>query len=494
MLTEKNLEQISRQGITEEDIEKQLRNFEQGFPPLELVDAATPANGIKILSDDEEERHVSIFENALSSGLNATKFVPASGAASRMFKDLFNYLEDGEETDFIKTFTENIEKFAFYEQLKAITPEQAPGKLIENLLSEKGLNYGNLPKGLLAFHKYNGKTRTPFEEHLVEAAAYCAGSKGIAKVHFTISPEHKKGFEKLIENVVPEYQKRFGIKFNISFSVQHKNTDTIAVDLDNKPFKDEEGNLVFRPGGHGALIQNLNELDSDIIFIKNIDNVVPDKLKHYNNRYKKALAGLMVSIRNKTFEYLEKLNKPEAENNTQLLKNIEDFINKELHVHYNKEFTNDLEKVQFFKTTLNRPIRICGMVKNQGEPGGGPFLAKNPDGTVSLQIVEKAQIDTDDPKQVELINKSTHFNPVDIICSTKNFKGQKFDLLQHTDPNTGFISIKSKNGKEMKALELPGLWNGAMSNWNTVFVEVPIETFNPVKTVNDLLRPEHQKS
>jgi hypothetical protein len=494
MLTEKNLEQISKQGITEEDIEKQLRNFEQGFPPLELVDAATPANGIKILSDDEEERHVSIFENALSSGLNATKFVPASGAASRMFKDLFNYLEDGEETDFIKTFTENIEKFAFYEQLKAITPEQAPGKLIENLLSEKGLNYGNLPKGLLAFHKYNGKTRTPFEEHLVEAAAYCAGSKGIAKVHFTISPEHKKGFEKLIENVVPEYQKRFGIKFNISFSVQHKNTDTIAVDLDNKPFKDEEGNLVFRPGGHGALIQNLNELDSDIIFIKNIDNVVPDKLKHYNNRYKKALAGLMVSIRNKTFEYLEKLNKPEAENNTQLLKNIEDFINKELHVHYNKEFTNDLEKVQFFKTTLNRPIRICGMVKNQGEPGGGPFLAKNPDGTVSLQIVEKAQIDTDDPKQVELINKSTHFNPVDIICSTKNFKGQKFDLLQHTDPNTGFISIKSKNGKEMKALELPGLWNGAMSNWNTVFVEVPIETFNPVKTVNDLLRPEHQKS
>jgi hypothetical protein len=494
MLTEKNLEQINKQGITEEDIEKQLRNFEQGFPPLELVDAATPANGIKILSDDEEERHVSIFENALSSGLNVTKFVPASGAASRMFKNLYNYLENGEETEFIKTFTKNIEKFAFYEQLKAITPEETPGKLIENLLSEKGLNYGNLPKGLLAFHKYNGKTRTPFEEHLVEAAAYCAGSKGIAKVHFTISPEHKKGFEKLIDNVVPEYQKRFGIKFDISFSKQHKNTDTIAVDLNNKPFKDEDGNLVFRPGGHGALIQNLNELNSDIIFIKNIDNVVPDKLKHYNNRYKKALAGLMVSIRNKTFEYLEKLNKPEAEKNTQLLKNTEDFINKELHVHFDKTFTNDVDKVQFFKTILNRPIRICGMVKNQGEPGGGPFLAKNPDGTVSLQIVEKAQIDTDNPKQVELINKSTHFNPVDIICSTKNFKGQKFDLLQHTDPNTGFISIKSKNGKEMKALELPGLWNGAMSNWNTVFVEVPIETFNPVKTVNDLLRPEHQKS
>jgi len=494
MLTEKNLEQINKQGITEKDIENQLRRFEQGFPPLELVDAATPANGIKILSDDEEERHVSIFENALSSGLNATKFVPASGAASRMFKDLYNYLEDGKETDFIRKFADNIEKFAFFEELNAITTEKTTHKFVENLLSEEGLNYGNLPKGLLAFHKYNGKTRTPFEEHLVEAAAYCAGSKGKANVHFTISPEHKKGFEKLIENVVPVYQKRFGIKFNISFSVQHKNTDTIAVDLNNKPFKDENEDLVFRPGGHGALIKNLNELDSDIIFIKNIDNVVPDKLKHYNNRYKKALAGLMVSIRNKTFEYLEKLNKTESESNPKLIKNVEDFIKKELHVHYEQTFESTSDKIHFLKTILNRPIRICGMVKNQGEPGGGPFLTKNPDGTVSLQIVEKAQIDMDNPQQVQLIDKSTHFNPVDIICSTKNYKGQKFDLSQYTDPNTGFISIKSKNGDEMKALELPGLWNGAMSNWNTVFVEVPVETFNPVKTVNDLLRPEHQKS
>ncbi|HKK81835.1 MAG TPA: DUF4301 family protein [Prolixibacteraceae bacterium] len=494
MLTEKNLEQINKQGITEKDIENQLRRFEQGFPPLELVDAATPANGIKILSDDEEERHVSIFENALSSGLNATKFVPASGAASRMFKDLYNYLEDGKETDFIRKFADNIEKFAFFEELNAITTEKTTHKFVENLLSEEGLNYGNLPKGLLAFHKYNGKTRTPFEEHLVEAAAYCAGSKGKANVHFTISPEHKKGFEKLIENVVPVYQKRFGIKFNISFSVQHKNTDTIAVDLNNKPFKDENEDLVFRPGGHGALIKNLNELDSDIIFIKNIDNVVPDKLKHYNNRYKKALAGLMVSIRNKTFEYLEKLNKTESESNPKLIKNVEDFIKKELHVHYEQTFESTSDKIHFLKTILNRPIRICGMVKNQGEPGGGPFLTKNPDGTVSLQIVEKAQIDMDNTQQVQLIDKSTHFNPVDIICSTKNYKGQKFDLSQYTDPNTGFISIKSKNGDEMKALELPGLWNGAMSNWNTVFVEVPVETFNPVKTVNDLLRPEHQKS
>ncbi|MDA3818240.1 MAG: DUF4301 family protein [Prolixibacteraceae bacterium] len=494
MLTEENLEQTSKQGITKKDIENQLRIFEQGFPPLEIVEAATPANGIKILSDDEEARHVSIFENALSSGLNATKFVPASGAASRMFKDLYNYLETDEETDFIKTFIENIDNFAFYEQLKAITPDETPRKFIENLLSEEGLNYGKLPKGLLTFHKYKDKSRTPFEEHLVEAAAYCAGSKGIANIHFTISPEHKEGFDNLIKNVVPEYQKRFGIKFNISFSVQHKSTDTIAVDLNNKPFKDEDGSLVFRPGGHGALIQNLNELDSDIIFIKNIDNVVPDKQKHYNNRYKKALAGLLVSVRNKAFEYLEKLNKPEAENNAQLLKNVEDFLKKELHIYSDTALNTPADKLNFYKTLLNRPIRICGMVKNQGEPGGGPFLAKNPNGTVSLQIVEKAQIDMDNPQQVELLNKSTHFNPVDIICSTKNYKGQKFDLLKHTDPNTGFISVKSKSGKEMKALELPGLWNGAMSDWNTVFVEVPIETFNPVKTVIDLLRPEHQKS
>ncbi|MCF8361457.1 MAG: DUF4301 family protein [Prolixibacteraceae bacterium] len=494
MFTEKNLEQINRQGITEKDIENQLRSFEQGFPPLELVEAATPANGIKILSDDEEARHVSIFENALSSGLKATKFVPASGAASRMFKDLYSYLETGEETDFIKIFIDNIEKFAFYEQLKAITLNGTPRDFVNNFLSEDGLNYGRLPKGLLAFHKYQGKIRTPFEEHLVEAAAYCAGSKGVANIHFTISPEHKKGFEELIDDVVPEYQKRFGIKFNITFSVQHKSTDTIAVDLNNKPFKDEDGNLVFRPGGHGALIRNLNDIISDIIFIKNIDNVVPDKQKHYNNRYKKALAGLLVSVRNKTFEYLEKLNKAEAEDNPQLLKNVEDFIKKQLHVHYNKTFNTPAEQINFYKSLLNRPIRICGMVKNQGEPGGGPFLTKNPNGTVSLQIVEKAQIDTDNPQQVELLNNSTHFNPVDIICSTKNFKGQKFDLLKHTDPDTGFISVKSKNGKEMKALELPGLWNGAMSDWNTVFVEVPIETFNPVKTVNDLLRPEHQQA
>jgi hypothetical protein len=411
-----------------------------------------------------------------------------------MFKDLYQYIATGTETPFIKTFISNFDKFAFYNDLKAITPDATPLNMVENLLSEQGLNYGNLPKGLLAFHKYNGKIRTPFEEHLVEAAAYCAGSKGIARVHFTISPEHKNGFEKLIKEVVPEYQKRFGIKFDISFSVQHKSTDTIAADMDNKPFVDASGDLVFRPGGHGALIQNLNGLDADVIFIKNIDNVVPDKLKHYNNRYKKALAGLLVSVRNKNFEYLDKLNKPESEKDTTLIKNIEAFITKELNVHHNFSFKTDIEKADFFKSVLNRPLRICGMVKNEDEPGGGPFLTKNSDGTVSLQIVEKAQININNPQQVELLNNSTHFNPVDIICCIKNYKGQKFDLVEFIDHNAGFISVKSKDGKDMKALELPGLWNGSMSKWNTVFVEVPIETFNPVKTVNDLLRPEHQQA
>ncbi|MBN1767722.1 MAG: DUF4301 family protein [Prolixibacteraceae bacterium] len=494
MFTGKNLKQIEEQGITPEEVEMQLETFERGFPSLELVEASTPANGIKILSEDEEERYVSIFENALSSSLVTLKFVPASGAASRMFKDLYQYIETGIETPFIKIFIEKIDKFAFYKQLKTLTPDDNPQNLVKTLLSEQGLNYGNLPKGLLAFHKYNGKTRTPFEEHLVEAATYCAGSKGIARVHFTISPEHKKGFEKLIKEVVPEYQKRFGIKFEISFSVQHKNTDTIAADTNNKPFIDDNGDLVFRPGGHGALIQNLNELEADIIFIKNIDNVVPDKLKHYNNRYKKALAGLLVSVRNKTFEYLDKLGKPDSEADSNLLKNVESFVSKELNVHHQITFKNDLEKVVFLKSILNRPLRICGMVKNQGEPGGGPFLVKNDDGIISLQIVEKAQIDIENPQQAELLNNSTHFNPVDIICCTKDYKGEKFDLTKFIDHNAGFISLKSKDGKEMKALELPGLWNGAMSKWNTVFVEVPIETFNPVKTVNDLLRPEHQQA
>lgn len=493
MFTNNNLEQIRNQGLTVELIEEQLNNFRQGFPPMRLIAPAIPQNGIKILSEDEESRYISIFENSLSSGLNTMKFVPASGAASRMFKDLYEFLETGEENDFINDFFTNLKKFAFHDELKSLVTTDNKKELIALLLNSEGLNFGNLPKGLLPFHKYNGFYRTPFEEHLIEAASYCTGNNGNAKIHFTISPEHEEGFNRLAEKIVPSYQKKLGVRFDIGFSFQHPSTDTIAANTDNTPYIDNEGRLLFRPGGHGALIENLSELDADLIFIKNIDNVVPDRLKHFTKRYKKALAGMLVELRNKLFAYLEKLDKPNAAADEDLLKNIEMFMKKELGIQFDSSNMDPKTRVLFLQKKLNRPIRICGMVKNEGEPGGGPFWAKNNDQTVSLQIVEKVQIDLNDPKQLELLNQSTHFNPVDLICSIKNYKGEKFELVAFRDSQTGFISSKSKDGVSIKALELPGLWNGAMSDWNTVFVEVPVETFNPVKTINDLLRNEHQQ-
>lgn len=503
MLIESDIEQIEGQGLTVSDIEQQLSYFGKGFPSMRLIAPAIPDKGIKILTDEDETRMTFVFENSLSSGLTTTKFVPASGAASRMFKNLFSFLDNAtdnataetiaSQNEFMRTFFSNIEKFAFYNSLIKITQDpQNKIELVRNLLSEDGLGYGQKPKGLLAFHKYSETFRTPIEEHLVEAASYCAGSNGLARVHFTVSPEHQLGFEQLLSRVKNEYQKRFGLQFDITFSHQHKSTDTIAVDLQNNPFRDSDGKLVFRPGGHGALIENLNELDADVIFIKNIDNVVPDHLKAETKRYKKILAGLLVSVQNKIYTYLDKLDKLNASENVDLIKSIDAFLRKEMFIQYENNFTDVEQKIAFFKKKLNRPLRVCGMVRINGEPGGGPFLAINSDNTISLQIVEMDQIDTSNEEQMELLSQSTHFNPVDLICSIKDYKGKKYDLIQFRDPETGFISSKTQNGQDLKALELPGLWNGAMSDWNTIFVEVPAITFNPVKTINDLLRPQHQ--
>lgn len=493
MFTKKNIEQILQHGFTVEQIEEQLNSFKEGFPLMKLSSSATAQNGITVLSDDAESRYVEVFENSLTSGLQTLKFVPASGAASRMFKTLFEYLDDkvDDNNEYIQFFFDNITKFAFYKSISSESLERK--EIVKKLLTKEGLNYEGKPKGLLAFHNYNGKTRTPFEEHLVETASYCSGSDGIAKVHFTVSPEHYNDFQELYNSVKINYQKRFGLKFDVNFSFQEKHTDTIAVDLNNNPITDNNGNLLFRPGGHGALFENLNALNADIIFIKNIDNVVPDKFKHTTNRYKKALAGLLVTIRNKVFSYLEKLDNKVSINDSDLLSKIELFAKKELFINFDISNKTLEEKHAFLYSKLNRPIRICGMVKNEGEPGGGPFWAINNDGTISLQIIEKAQIDFSNKEQEKYFNQSTHFNPVDLICSTKNYKGEKFNLLNYIDKSTGFISQKSKDGITLKALELPGLWNGAMSDWNTIFVEVPIQTFNPVKTINDLLRPVHQQ-
>ena len=422
-----------------------------------------------------------------------------------MFKNLFEFLGadyDVPETKFEKTFFEQIEKFAFYNDLNAAC-EKAFEKNIPTLMAEgdykavvaalleaAGLNYGALPKGLLKFHRYEDGSRTPLEEHLVEGALYAANKNGKVNVHFTVSPEHRRLFENLVADKAAVYAKKYGVDYNVTFSEQKPCTDTIAADMNNQPFRDN-GKLLFRPGGHGALIENLNDLDADIIFIKNIDNVVPDKLKGDTVLYKKLIAGVLVALQQKAFAYLELLDSGRY-THEQVLEILQ-FLQKKLFCK-NPETKNleDAELVLYLKEKLNRPMRVCGMVKNVGEPGGGPFLAYNSDGTISLQILESSQIDMDDPEKKEMFEKGTHFNPVDLVCAVRDYKGHKFDLVNFVDKATGFISYKSKNGKDLKALELPGLWNGAMSDWNTVFVEVSLSTFNPVKTVNDLLREQHQ--
>lgn len=505
MLSQEDLKQISLRGITEEQVEHQLDEIKQGFPFLKIEAAASIGKGIMSPTENEINKYLSTWDTYLNGCHKIVKFVPASGAASRMFKNLYSFLDadyDKPTTEFEKEFFENIKKFAFKKELcnacktnegKCVTCLMDNGeykKIVENLLEEKGLNYGHLPKGLLLFHSYEEGPRTPMEEHLVEAALY-AQSEGQANVHFTVSHEHLELFKKKVAEKIDMYAEKFGVKYNISFSEQKANTDTIAANPDNTPFRNEDGSLLFRPGGHGALIENLNDIDADVIFIKNIDNVVPDRLKGETVKYKKLLAGILVDLQTRAFNYLKLL---DTGNYTHAqLEEIIRFLQRDLCCRRSdiKEL-EDAELVIYLHNKLNRPMRVCGMVKNVGEPGGGPFLCYNQDGTISLQILESSQIDKSNEKYVQMFKEGTHFNPVDLVYATKDYKGNTFHLPDYVDKSTGFISSKSKNGRDLKALELPGLWNGAMSDWNTVFVEVPIETFNPVKTVNDLLREQHQ--
>ena len=505
MFTQEDLKQIESKGITVAQVESQLEDFKNGFPFLKLKSAAAIGNGILACNDAECDSYISAWESYKSEGKDIVKFVPASGAASRMFKDLFAFADaayDVPTTDFEKKFFEHIRQFAFFCQLNdACVKNQGCGidellqkgqykAVVNNLLGEEGLNYGQLPKGLLEFHTYADVSRTPVEEHLVEGALY-AGSKGVVAIHFTVSHEHRALFEQKIKSVLPIYEKEFGVKYEVSMSEQLPSTDTIAANVDNTPFRDDKGRLVFRPGGHGALIANLNKIDADIVFVKNIDNVVPDRIKDDTVKYKKVLAGVLVSLQKQAFEYLEQLESGTYSHDT--LEKIIRFVQRNLCCR-NEDIKNleDADLVIYLKNKLNRPMRVCGVVKNVGEPGGGPFLTYNSDGSVSSQILESSQIDKSNQEYVDMFVKGTHFNPVDLVCALKNYKGEKYDLTRYVDKSTGFISSKSKSGRELKALELPGLWNGAMSDWNTVFVEVPLSTFNPVKTVNDLLREQHQ--
>lgn len=506
MLTQQDKEFLAQKGISEEKLNKQLECFKTGFPFLRLAGAASPNKGITVPTAEEQQDYLNAWDNYLKGNGKVLKFVPASGAASRMFKNLFEFL-DGKDNapadDFMKKFFDNIEKFAFYAELdeackenegKAIKDLIVGGNykaVIDNLLNEKGLNYGKLPKGLLKFHSYADGNRTPLEEHLVEGALYAKGNDNKVNVHFTVSPEHRALFESLVADKSFDYSKKFGVTYSVSFSEQKASTDTVAATPDNEPFRTDDGKILFRPGGHGALIENLNDLDADVIFIKNIDNVVPDRLKDETVTYKKLIAGVLVSKQQKAFDYIKLLDTGKYTH--EQLEEIIHFLRDELSCR-NPELKvlEDSELAIYLRSKLNRPMRVCGMVKNVGEPGGGPFLAYNPDGTISLQILESSQIDKNNAEYLAMFNGGTHFNPVDLVCAVKDYQGKKFDLTKYVDPNTGFISSKSKNGKELKALELPGLWNGAMSDWNTIFVEVSLGTFNPVKTVNDLLREQHQ--
>ena len=445
MFTPSDLAQLEARGISVEKAEKQLQSFATGFPELDIVSAASIGNGVLNPTKEEIDAYVKAWQDYLDEGHTVLKFVPASGAASRMFKDLFEYLETGEKTKFIEKFLSEKDRFAFAAQLADLNDQAAVSHLL------KDMNYGNLPKGLLLFHSYEDGPRTPALEHLVEGAMY-ASSKGEVNIHFTVSHEHLPLFKAHLADNKATYEDKLGVKFHISYSEQKSSTDTLAANPDGTPFRTADNKLLFRPGGHGALIENLNEQDADIIFIKNIDNVVPDRLKGDTVRYKQLLAGVLVTEQKKVFEKLQEPNITAEE-----------------------------------KAKLQRPLRVCGVVKNTGEPGGGPFLVREENGSISCQILESSQIS--DPA---LMQQATHFNPVDLVCATRDVNGKPYHLPDFVDEKTGFISHKSKDGKELLALELPGLWNGAMSRWNTIFVEVPVSTFNPVKTVNDLLRPEHQ--
>ena len=499
MLTQQDLKQIAQRGISEEQIETQLNEFKTGFPFLKLEAAAAVGNGIIAPSEAERKQYVEAWQQYKAEGKKVVKFVPASGAASRMFKNMFAFVDadyDVPTTDFEKKYFADIEKFAFYDALDAVCRKNE-GKGIKeliaagqykavaaNMLKKEGLNYGQLPKGMLLFHKYEEGPRTPMEEHLVEGALYAA-SNGEAHVHFTVSHEHIEFFKAKVAEKADGFARKYGIRYDISFSEQKPSTDTVAANPDNTPFREADGSLLFRPGGHGALIQNLNDIEADVIFIKNIDNVVPDRLKPETVEWKQVIAGVLVTLQQKAFGYLRLL---DAGASDAQLKEIADFVENCLCVRPKQQKVD----ADYLRRKLNRPMRVCGVVKNVGEPGGGPFLTYNQDGTVSLQILESSQIDTHNEAYMKMFTQGTHFNPVDLVCAVRDYKGQPFDLPSFVDKTTGFISSKSKGGKELKALELPGLWNGAMSDWSTVFVEVPLGTFNPVKTVNDLLREQHQ--
>lgn len=474
VFSEKDILQIQNYGLNIDVVRQQLADFATGFPYSDIVRPAVIGDGVRAMLGDEYRAYCDEHRDEYK----IVKFVPASGAATRMFKDLFEFLSSGQMNKTTQMVLDNLEKFAFWDDLQALLPEKPTVRdIIECLITERGLNYGAMPKALLQFHKYKDANRTALAEHLVEGAQY-ATANGVVNIHFTVSPEHMAGFDNLLAKILPEYESMFGVKYSISKSVQKASTDTIAVNLDNTPFRNEDGTLLFRPAGHGALIENLNDIDADLIFIKNVDNVCPDYARDSTIAHKKRLAGFAMKLQVCIFEYIRALDSGTADVNE-----IVQFINNNLGIVV--EADSDLRAV------LNRPLRVCGIIKNTGEPGGGPFWVRGADGTQSLQIVEPGQIA---PENISILKNGEFFSPTDLVCMPRDYMGNKFDLIEYIDPAAGFISEKSSNGRALRAMERPGLWNGAMAKWNTVFVETPLDTFTPVKVISDLLGAGHRSN
>ena len=514
MFTAADMKQFEARGISPAVIQKQIGHFIHGFPPVKLIKPALIGDGIFSFCEDEIAYFISYFETHMGTS-RVVKFVPASGAASRMFKQVFTFMETfkgtaGEKEAYIRDqefhsvhhLISHLPQIAFYRDLcsvvsasglsyKELTEKWLLPELLGFIVSEHGLNYANLPKGLLLFHDYPQGARTSAEEHLAEADHYALSRDGIARIHFTISPEHRNRFDELFREKKAYYEQLFGVVIEIAFSEQMASTDTVAVDESNNPFRTTDGRILFRPGGHGALLENLNRIDGDLIFIKNIDNIAPDRIKNGTYRYKKLIGGYLLYIRDRIHAFLRDASDHRVDATG--LDEMQAFCSTHLFMSFPEGFSGRPPEARqsYLTDGLNRPIRVCGMVKNEGEPGGGPFWVEESADRMSLQVVESSQIDLSDPVQQAIVGRSTHFNPVDLVCSIRNFRGEPFHLAAFVDEETGFISEKSSGGKILKAQELPGLWNGAMAGWITVFVEVPIRTFNPVKVINDLLREEH---
>ncbi len=514
---ERDMKQIEERGLTLEKVVSQVETFKKGIPFIKLERPCAIGDGITVIEKRSLHNLKEIYLKAALSG-RVMKFIPASGASSRMFKLLLSFNDRYEKIDIkhisakaekgdseygaFYQFIREIRKLPFYKDLKLLMSKKGLDieslisngqfkEILETILTSKGLNYADAPKGLIKFHEYAERSRTPFEEHLIVAGLYKQDKDRVSRVHFTVSPDHLKAIKEHLAKFLRQCEDS-GVIYEIAFSTQKPSTDTIAVGLDDKPFRDKEGRLVFRPGGHGALLENLNDIKEDIVFIKNIDNVVPDKLKQEVKTYTKAIGGYLINLQNEIFGFLERLSSRDVD--ARLLKEVFEFSRQTFSIIPPKDVEQGSkdDKVNFLFSRLNRPLRVCGMVKNEGEYGGAPFWVRHEDNTLSLQILESSQIDMESDEQRAIWESATHFNPVDLVCGVRDYLGKPFNLLDYSDPNAGFISTKSHDGKELKALEMPGLWNGGMAKWNTVFVDVPRIVYNPVKTVMDLLRAEHQ--